>query len=643
MGKAVGDLGNLTFVLAIIVFIFAVMGMQLFGKNYELYSDRFPDHQVPRWNFTDFMHSFMIVFRILCAEWIEPMWDCLLVDGWPCIPFFLVAVTVGNLVVLNLFLALLLASFGASNLSSPQTESVDTKKLQEAIERFKKAGRFIKKYVSLFVRFILCRKKQSNDTDKKDKKCRSMRIVRLSKQDRLKRIEQHANLLKKGIYTKNYVETTISISPPEDDNNGNCGNTNSKDTTNDKSEDVARSPPVAHNCDNNSTTKNRRQSIALTALRSSNKLYNAETKMGSCGRPSGDLSSTPCASATSAFINEAMQPIKEDSFDNSSTDSNGKISILDNNDGQQEQTIGAEPTEITITIQCPVDSPQTTQDDESLHERAPSKTTYYLQGPDKEDMEEEDERDLEYIDMLMRKSICFGSLCLRWFLFRRFMRKIVEHRYFDTLILILIVVSSCTLALEDKHLKTRPTLKIVLDMLDNIFTLIFSLEMLMKWCAFGFRRYFENIWSWLDFVIVLVSFVNLMASLLGSGKIQALKTMRTLRAMRGLRPLRALSRFQGMRVVVNALIQAIPAIFNVLLVCLIFWLIFAIMGVQMFGGKFHRCVDFNQEVLDYSEVPTRQDCLLKNHTWSNPQINFDNVLNAYLALFQVVRYAIYLL
>lgn len=34
MGKAVGDLGNLTFVLAIIIFIFAVMGMQLFGKDY---------------------------------------------------------------------------------------------------------------------------------------------------------------------------------------------------------------------------------------------------------------------------------------------------------------------------------------------------------------------------------------------------------------------------------------------------------------------------------------------------------------------------------------------------------------------------------------------------------------------------------
>lgn len=45
------------------------------------------------------MHSFMIVFRVLCGEWIESMWDCLLVGGWTCIPFFLSTVVIGNLVV----------------------------------------------------------------------------------------------------------------------------------------------------------------------------------------------------------------------------------------------------------------------------------------------------------------------------------------------------------------------------------------------------------------------------------------------------------------------------------------------------------------------------------------------------------------
>lgn len=91
-----------------------------------------------------------------------------------------------------------------------------------------------------------------------------------------------------------------------------------------------------------------------------------------------------------------------------------------------------------------------------------------------------------------------------------------------------------------------------------------------------------------------------------------------------------------MQVVVNALVQAIPAICNVLLVCLIFWLIFAIMGVQLFGGKYFNCVDENGEKCNTSYVNTKKDCLAKNLTWTNPMINFDNVLNAYLALFQVV-------
>jgi len=42
---------------------------------------------------------------------------------------------------------------------------------------------------------------------------------------------------------------------------------------------------------------------------------------------------------------------------------------------------------------------------------------------------------------------------------------------------------------------------------------------------------------------------------------------------------------------------AIPSIFNVLLVCLVFWLIFSIMGVQFFGGKFFKCVNEMGELL----------------------------------------------
>lgn len=69
-------------------------------------TDRFPDGEMPRWNFTDFMHSFMIVFRVLCGEWIESMWDCMLVGDVSCIPFFLATVVIGNLVVSTVLLSL---------------------------------------------------------------------------------------------------------------------------------------------------------------------------------------------------------------------------------------------------------------------------------------------------------------------------------------------------------------------------------------------------------------------------------------------------------------------------------------------------------------------------------------------------------
>lgn len=94
--------------------------------------------------------------------------------------------------------------------------------------------------------------------------------------------------------------------------------------------------------------------------------------------------------------------------------------------------------------------------------------------------------------------------------------------------------------------------------------------------------------------------------------------------------------------VVNALVQAIPAIFNVLLVCLIFWLIFAIMGVQLMSGKFYSCKDEDKNRLNASFVPNKTACLERNLSWTNPRINFDNVLNSYLALFQVVSSSHYI-
>ena len=147
-----GALGNLCFILAIIVFIFAVMGKELFGINYT--TEYFKEE--PRWNFIDFLHSFMIVFRVLCGEWIESMWDCLHCSSLVCVPFFLLTMIIGNLVVLNLFLALLLSSFGAESLQTSQDDA-EPNKLQEAVDRIAKFVAFMRSHLLVCFYFRLHR------------------------------------------------------------------------------------------------------------------------------------------------------------------------------------------------------------------------------------------------------------------------------------------------------------------------------------------------------------------------------------------------------------------------------------------------------------------------------------------------------
>lgn len=60
-------------------------------------------------------------------------------------------------------------------------------------------------------------------------------------------------------------------------------------------------------------------------------------------------------------------------------------------------------------------------------------------------------------------------------------------------------------AFEDIYIEQRKVVKVILEYADKIFTYIFILEMLLKWLAYGFKKYFTNYWCWLDFLIVDVS------------------------------------------------------------------------------------------------------------------------------------------
>jgi len=193
---------------------------------------------------------------------------------------------------------------------------------------------------------------------------------------------------------------------------------------------------------------------------------------------------------------------------------------------------------------------------------------------------------------LRKKKRLYGNaLCLipptnPW---RQQLGKLVQSNRFENLIIFLIVTSSILLAIDSPLADPSSPLSQWLQALDIAFAVVFTLEMVLKVLTFGFachqNAYLRDPWNILDFCIVVVSLVSVAAV-----DNPALKSLRSLRTFRALRPLRMISRNKGMRLVVNALFSSMPAILNVLFVCLLFFLIFGIIGVSYFKGAFRACM-----------------------------------------------------
>ncbi|XP_058055270.1 sodium channel protein para isoform X27 [Anopheles bellator] len=523
MGRTVGALGNLTFVLCIIIFIFAVMGMQLFGKNYTDNVDRFPDHDLPRWNFTDFMHSFMIVFRVLCGEWIESMWDCMLVGDVSCIPFFLATVVIGNLVVLNLFLALLLSNFGSSSLSAPTADN-ETNKIAEAFNRISRFSNWIKLNIANALKFVKNKLTSQIASVQPAGKgvCPCISAEHCENELELTPDDILADgLLKKGVKEHNQLEVAIGDGMEFTIHGDlkNKGKKNKQLMNNSKDDDTASIKSYGSH---------------------KNRPFKDESHKGSAETMEGEEKRD--ASKEDLGIDEEL----DDEGEGEEGPLDGELIIH----AEEDEVIEDSPADC-CPDNCYKKFPVLAGDDD-----AP-----FWQG--------------------------WGNLRLKTF-------QLIENKYFETAVITMILLSSLALALEDVHLPHRPILQDILYYMDRIFTVIFFLEMLIKWLALGFKVYFTNAWCWLDFIIVMV--------------------------------------------VVNALVQAIPSIFNVLLVCLIFWLIFAIMGVQLFAGKYFKCVDKNKTTLPHEIIPDVNACKAENYTWENSPMNFDHVGKAYLCLFQVATF-----
>jgi|TARA_B110001450_G_C17589792_1_gene468476 voltage-dependent calcium channel T type alpha-1G len=211
-------------------------------------------------------------------------------------------------------------------------------------------------------------------------------------------------------------------------------------------------------------------------------------------------------------------------------------------------------------------------------------------------------------------------------------------KIFEDAVLFCIITSTLGLAIDNPLHNPDLTIVKVMFRIDIGFTLIFFAEAAIKIISKGLLHnntkvvepYYKSAWNQLDLFVVTVSMIDLSFIVMGID-MQQLQALKSFRSLRGLRPLRVISRNEGMRLVVNALLASLPSMTNVLLVCSLFILIFSIMGVSFFKGTFYHCVgDFSMD-----DIVTKQDCLDKGGFWRNMNAHFDDVLSAMLNLFQM--------
>nr|XP_046200729.1 calcium channel, voltage-dependent, L type, alpha 1F subunit isoform X1 [Oncorhynchus gorbuscha] len=222
---------------------------------------------------------------------------------------------------------------------------------------------------------------------------------------------------------------------------------------------------------------------------------------------------------------------------------------------------------------------------------------------------------------------------------RRGCHFLIHHHIFCNLILVFIILSSCSLAAEDP-IRAHSFRNNVLGYADYAFTSIFTVEIILKMTVHGaFLHQGSFCRNWFNLLDLLVVSVSLISFFLHSSAISVVKILRVLRV---LRPLRAINRAKGLKHVVQCVFVAIKTIGNIMIVTTLLQFMFACIGVQLFKGKFYRCTDEAKHTPEqckgtfvvYKDGDVSHP-MVRERIWHNSDFNFDNVLMGMMALFTV--------
>ncbi|XP_042586072.1 voltage-dependent L-type calcium channel subunit alpha-1D-like isoform X2 [Cyprinus carpio] len=167
--------------------------------------------------------------------------------------------------------------------------------------------------------------------------------------------------------------------------------------------------------------------------------------------------------------------------------------------------------------------------------------------------------------------------------------KIINSSQFEYIMFVLILLNTLTLAVQ--HYEQSKLFNFVMDILNMIFTTLFTVEMIIKLLALRPYHYFIDAWNSFDALIVVGSLVDIMIAEFsgggghGEGKEgeSAKVSITFFRLFRVMRLVKLLSKGEGIRTLLWTFVKSLQALPYVgLLIAMIFF-IYGVIGMQTFG------------------------------------------------------------
>ncbi|XP_075795029.1 voltage-dependent L-type calcium channel subunit alpha-1D [Pelodiscus sinensis] len=157
----------------------------------------------------------------------------------------------------------------------------------------------------------------------------------------------------------------------------------------------------------------------------------------------------------------------------------------------------------------------------------------------------------------------------------------VNSTGFEYIMFVLIMLNTLCLAMQ--HYGQSKLFNDAMDILNMVFTGVFTVEMVLKLIAFKPKGYFSDAWNTFDSLIVIGSIVDVVLSEADNSEDSARISITFFRLFRVMRLVKLLSRGEGIRTLLWTFIKSFQALPYVALLIAMLFFIYAVIGMQVFG------------------------------------------------------------